>query len=114
MSGASPYVPDRGDVIWLDFDPQAGHEQFGRRPALVMTRRSFNLQSGFAIVIPITRQAKGYPNEFPLPAGLPIQCVLLCDQIKSQDWQARGVRFACVVPPAVLIAVVNVVFPLIA
>lgn len=114
MSGSSPYVPDRGDIVWLDFDPQAGREQYGHRPALVMTKRSFNVQTGFAIVIPITSRAKGYPFELALPAGLPIQGVLLCDQIKSQDWQARGVRFAGVVPAPFMFTVASMILPLIA
>lgn len=83
------YVPQRGDAIWLDFDPQAGHEQARRRPALVLSPFEFNRITGFVLVCPITNQEKGYPFEVPLPAGLPVRGVVLADQIRSLDWKAR-------------------------
>ena len=107
------FVPDAGDIVWLDFDPQAGSEQSGHRPALVLSRAAFHTRTGFAFVVPITSRAKGYPDEFPLPSGLPVSGVLLCDQTKSLDWRARNMRRVGVVPQAVLIAVLHKVFGLI-
>lgn len=98
MTPPPVYVPDRGDLVWLDFDPQAGHEQSGHRPALVLSRAAFHTRTGFAYVVPITSRAKGFPDEFPLPSGLPVFGVLLCDQTKSVDWHARGIRFAGTAP----------------
>ena len=95
------YVPERGDAIWLDFDPQAGREQAGRRPALVLSPAAYNRRSGLAIVCPITRQAKGYPFEVSLPAGLAIQGVVLSDHARSLDWQQRHAEFVCRLPPEV-------------
>jgi mRNA interferase MazF len=85
----SAYVPDCGDLIWLTFDPQAGHEQAGRRPALVLSPKIYNQRSGLALVCPITNQAKGYPFEVPLPAGHPVAGIILADHVKSVDWNAR-------------------------
>lgn len=82
-------VPDRGDLVYLDFNPQAGHEQAGRRPAIVLSPKAFNAITHFAVVCPITRQEKGYPFEVKLPVGLPIEGVILTDQVKSLDWRAR-------------------------
>jgi mRNA interferase MazF len=86
---ASVYVPDRGDVVWLAFTPQAGREQAGRRPAVVLTPARYNDKAGLAICCPITSQAKGYPFEVTLPAGLPVSGVILADQVKSLDWRSR-------------------------
>lgn len=83
-------VPKRGDLVYLNFNPQAGHEQAGRRPALVISPEPFNRATGFAVVCPITGQIKGYPFEIVLPDGLPIYGAILTDQIKSLDWRARG------------------------
>lgn len=83
------FIPERGDLIWLDFDPQAGHEQRGRRPALVVSPRKYNAASGLALCCPITGQMKGYPFEVRLPAQGAVSGVVLSDQIKSIDWQAR-------------------------
>ncbi|MGD8563325.1 MAG: endoribonuclease MazF [Desulfarculaceae bacterium] len=83
------YIPDAGDLIWLSFDPQAGHEQAGRRPALVLSPSRYNKKSGLLLACPITNQAKGYPFEVEIPAGLAVQGVVLVDQIKSLDWRAR-------------------------
>ncbi len=79
------YVPDRGDVIWLTFDPQEGHEQAGRRPALILSPVSYNSKVGLALLCPITKQQKGYPFEVALPTGFAITGVVLSDQIKSLD-----------------------------
>ena len=84
-----PYVPERGDLVWLNFNSQAGDEQAGRGPALVLSRSSYNRSSGLAIVCPITRIAKGYPFEVPLPEGGSVTGVVLADHLRSVDWQAR-------------------------
>ena len=83
------YVPDSGDLVWLTLDPQAGHEQGGRRPALVLSPRIYNPKSGLALVCPITHQAKGYPFEVSVPSGCGVTGVVLADQLKSLDWKAR-------------------------
>ena len=86
---AEEYIPDRGDIVWLSFDPQKGHEQSGRRPALILSPMSYNARVGLAICCPITSQVKGYPFEVNIPEGTPLQGVILSDQIKSLDWRAR-------------------------
>jgi mRNA interferase MazF len=83
------FVPDAGDFIWLTFDPQAGREQAGRRPALVLSPRMYNAKSGLALACPITNQAKGYPFEVAVPAGRGATGVILADHLKSIDWKAR-------------------------
>lgn len=90
MPGA--FVPDRGDLVWLDFSPQAGHEQAGHRPGLVLSPRSFNATAGLALVCPVTSRVKGYPFEVPLPARCAVQGVVLADQVKSLDWRKRNAR----------------------
>jgi len=94
---ARGYVPKRGDVVWLQFAPQSGHEQSGRRPALVLSPESYNRKIGMAIFCPITSQAKGYPFEMPLPSDLPISGVVLVDQIKSLDWKTRKAERCCAI-----------------
>lgn len=101
MVAPSSYVPHRGDIVWLTFNPQAGHEQAGRRPAVVLSPLSYNAKVGLALLCPITSAAKGYPFEVNLPHGLPISGVILADQVKSLDWQARAVEFICALPDAV-------------
>ena len=81
------FVPDAGDLVWLTFDPQAGHEQAGRRPALVLSPRSYNQKSGLALVCPVTNQVKGYPFEVPLPPGCGASGAILADHLKSLDWR---------------------------
>lgn len=83
------YVPDRGELVWLSFDPQAGHEQSGRRPAVVLSPRAYNAKSGLGLFAPVTSHIKGYPFEVILPNDLPISGAVLADQIRSLDWQAR-------------------------
>jgi len=80
-----PRIPDRGDVVWITMNPQAGHEQAGRRPALVLSPAAYNGKVGLAILCPITSEVKGYPFEVSLPAGLPVEGVILSDQAKSLD-----------------------------
>ncbi|MQA42136.1 endoribonuclease MazF [Rugamonas aquatica] len=88
------YIPDRGDVVWLDFTPQAGHEQAGRRPALVLSVASYNAAAGLAVCCPVTNQAKGYPFEVPaVPASqYTLTGVVLADHVRSVDWRARNAR----------------------
>ena len=92
---AGEYVPNRGDIVWMSFTPQAGHEQAGHRPALVVSPREYNAVTSLALCCPITSQVKGYPFEVELPADGSVTGVVLADQIKSLDWRARGARFAC-------------------
>lgn len=87
------YVPNQGDLIWLTFNPQAGHEQAGRRPALVLSPASYNGKVGLAILCPITNQEKGYPFEVKIPAGLGVTGVILADQVKSMDWRVRQAEY---------------------
>ena len=82
-------VPDAGDLVWLTFDPQAGREQAGRRPALVLSPAQYNRKSGLALVCPITSHVKGYPFEVELPPGLPLSGAILADHVKSLDWRAQ-------------------------
>ncbi len=84
---APGYVPDAGDIVWLQFDPQAGREQAGHRPAVVLSPASYNERAGMIICCPTTTRIKGYPFEVVL-AGAP-PSVVLADQVKSQDWRAR-------------------------
>ncbi|MCU6603796.1 endoribonuclease MazF [Peribacillus frigoritolerans] len=84
-------APDIGDLVYLDFSPNAGHEQAGRRPGIVLSPQAFNFATGFAVVCPITNQKKGYPYEVELPTGSAFTGVILSDQIRSLDWRARRV-----------------------
>jgi mRNA interferase MazF len=95
------YVPERGDLVWLTFNPQAGHEQAGRRPAVVLSPATYNGKVGLALLCPITSQVKGYPFEVALPEGLPINGVILADQVKSLDWKVRQAEKICSLPPEV-------------
>ncbi len=86
---ASARAPERGDLVWLSFDPEAGHEQAGRRPAVVISPRSYNEKVGLALLCLVTSARRGHPCEVGGPAGLPVAGAILCDQIKSLDWSAR-------------------------
>ena len=96
------YVPARGDLIWLQFDPQAGHEQAGHRPAVVISPTSYNRRVGLALCCPVTSQVKGYPFEVLLPQGLGVEGAILSDQIKSLDWRVRKARRVGNLPADVL------------
>ena len=98
MVVAPAYVPRRGDVVWLTFNPQAGHEQAGRRPAVVLSPDAYNGKVGLALLCPITSQIKGYPFEVVLPPGLAVNGAILADQVKSLDWRARSAEFICELP----------------
>ena len=89
------YIPEKGDIVWLEFDPQKGYEQKGRRPALVLTPKIYNQKTKLAIFCPITSKIKGYPFEVLLPANFPLKGVILVDQIKSLDWKRRKAQFIC-------------------
>jgi mRNA interferase MazF len=86
------YVPERGDIVWLDFEPQAGHEQAGHRPALVLSPAEYNTKSGLMLCCPITSRVKDYPFEVRLGGVAGVQGVVLADQLKSLDWRARQAR----------------------
>ena len=101
------WTPERGDIVWITMNPSVGHEQSGRRPALVVSPGSYNSKVGLAILCPITRQMKGYPFEVPLPDGLPVQGVVLSDQSKSLDWRSREAEFLCKVPSESITAVLQ-------
>jgi mRNA interferase MazF len=98
-------VPAAGDLVWLTFDPQAGHEQRGRRPALILSPRLYNAKARLAIACPITSQVKGYPFEVALPTIGTITGVILADHVKNLDWEARRVVFESKAPAEVLAAV---------
>lgn len=92
------YAPERGDVVWLQFTPQAGHEQAGLRPAVTLSPRLYNEKVRLGLFCPVTNQVKGYPFEVRLPADLAVSGVALCDQVKSLDWDTRKAKFVCRLP----------------
>ncbi len=99
---ADSHIPQRGDLVWLNFNPQAGHEQAGHRPALVLSPREYNEKSSVALLCPITSTVKGYPFEVELPPGGPIRGAVLADQVRSLDWRARRLMFAAAAPRQVV------------
>lgn len=99
---SKPYVPDRGDIVWISLNPQAGHEQAGRRPTLVISPAAYNGKVGLAILCPITSQIKGYPFEVVIPSGLKATGAILSDQVKNLDWTARNAEFICKLPDSAL------------
>lgn len=101
VTGAG-YVPKRGDLVWITFNPQAGHEQAVRRPALVISPAAYNGKVGLALLCPVTSRAKGYPFEVALPAGLGVEGVVLSDQVKSLDWRALNTERIAALPGAAL------------
>src|SRR5574341_554909 len=96
------YVPERGDIVWITFDPQAGHEQAGRRPAVILSPSSYNGRVKLAILCPITSQVKGYTFEVPVPPGLRITGVILADQVRNFDWYVRQAEFIDKLPAETL------------
>jgi len=86
------YIPERGDIVWLDFNPQLGHEQRGRRPALVISYKAYNERIGLGIFCPITSKVKGYPFEVEIDLKK-IKGAVLCDQVKSLDWKERNIEY---------------------
>lgn len=99
---AREYIPDAGDLIWLDFTPQAGREQAGRRPAVVLSPRRYNEKTRLAVVCPVTSHVKGYPFEVPVPPGLPVRGAILADHLKNLDWRQRQAQKAGKIPRATL------------
>ena len=102
MVSRAGWIPDRGDIVWLDFNPQAGSEQAGRRPAVVLSTAAYNGRVGLALFCPVTRQIKGYPFEVELPAGVDIAGVILADQVKSLDWRRRNAQPIASLPGAII------------
>jgi mRNA interferase MazF len=96
-----PWVPQRGDVVWVTMGPRTGHEQSGRRPALVLSPGAYNAKAGLAILCPVASRVKGYPFEVAVPDGLPVAGVILADQVKSLDWRAREAELLCEAPQLV-------------
>lgn len=86
------YIPKRGDVVWLNFTPQAGHEQMGTRPALILTPEKYNRKTGLAVCCPITSNVKGYPFEVTI-SGKKINGAVLSDHLKNLDWKVRKAKF---------------------
>ncbi len=101
------YIPQRGDVVWITLNPQAGHEQAGRRPALVLSPAAYNSKVGLAILCPITSQVKGYPFEVLVPAGHKVSGAILADQVKSLDWKARKAERICTLPTSIVAEVLE-------
>lgn len=99
---AEPTAPDRGDIVWISLTPQVGHEQSGRRPALVLSPSRYNSKVRLALLCPITNQVKGYPFEVALPKDLPITGVVLADQVKNLDWVARDTEFVAKAPQSLV------------
>ena len=106
------YIPNVGDLIWLSFDPQAGREQAGRRPALVLSPAAYNEKTDLALVCPVSSRVKGYPFEVALPEGLAISGVVLSDHLKSLDWKQRKAEFVARVPAEVVSEVLARLGPL--
>ena len=96
------YIPERGDTVWISFTPQAGHEQAGRRPAVVLSPKAYNQKVGLAIFCPITNQIKSYPFEVILPKEAGVTGVILSDQVKSLDWRVRKAEFIGSLPEEVI------------
>lgn len=107
MKAKRAYIPARGDAVWITLDPQAGHEQRGRRPALVLSPQAYNRKVGLALMCPITSQVKGYPFEVPLPDGLPVAGAVLADQVKSLDWGVRQTVRIGVIPGQIVAQVLR-------
>ena len=96
------YVPSRGDVVWISLNPQSGHEQAGRRPAVVISPAQYNKKVGLAVLCPITNQVKGYPFEVLVPDDIPVKGAILSDQVKNLDWRERRAEFICKLPQQIM------------
>jgi mRNA interferase MazF len=102
MVKSESYVPSCGDIVWINFDPQSGHEQAGRRPALVLSPQKYNFKVGLAIFCPITKNVKGYPFEVLVPKGFKVSGSILSDHVKNLDWRARETEFIGKLPDNVI------------
>jgi len=109
MVDVEQYSPRRGDVVWLNFQPQAGREQSGRRPAVVLSNSNYNRVVGLALFCSITSKQKGYPFEVDLPANFPISGVILVDQVKSLDWKTREASFIGKLDPKTMEKIVELI-----
>ena len=114
MVAGPAYVPEGGDVVWITLNPQAGHEQAGRRPAVILSPAAYNAKVGLALLCPITSQIKGYPFEVVIPPGLRVGGAILADQVKSLDWQASQVEFICALPTTTISEILQKVGALLA
>ena len=101
------YIPNRGDVVWINMNPQAGHEQAGRRPAVVLSPYSYNAKVGLALFSPVTKQIKGYPFEVIIPEGFKVTGAILSDQVKSLDWKVRNAEFFDNIPESVTLEILT-------
>lgn len=110
---STAYVPERGDLVWLEFTPQTGSEQAGRRPALVISPKAYNRKVGLGLFCPVTSRVKGYPFEVALPEGGGVNGVVLTDQLKSLDWRARKAKLIAPASAEVLAMVTSRILPLI-
>ena len=103
------YIPKKGDIIWINFNPQVGREQRGRRPGLVISPNIYNRKVGLVLVCPITSKIKGYPFEVSIPEQLPISGVILADQIKSLDYKTRQAEYICKLSKEKLVQVIDII-----
>ena len=92
------YIPESGDLVWLDFTPQTGYEQKGKRPAVILSPKSYNKKTHLCIAVPVTSKIKNYPFEIPLPKDIKIKGVVLADHIKSLDYTKREISFITKLP----------------
>ena len=106
------FVPDRGDMVWVQLGPTSGHEQSGRRPVLVLTPSGYNSKTGLALVCPLTSKQKGYPFEVALPDEAELTGVILADHVRSIDWRSRRAEFAATLPATVVRNVLAKLAPL--
>src|SRR5438067_2237169 len=107
MVNPREYIPGRGDAVWITLNPHAGHEQAGRRPAVILSPVAYNGKVGLALLCPITNQTKGYPFEVPIPPGLRVTGAILADQVKSLDWRARHAEWICELPEMTVVQVLE-------
>ena len=107
MVTPTPQAPKRGDLLWITYLPTTGHEQGGRRPAIVLSHDLYNSKVGLCIACPVTSEVKGYPFEVSLPDGLPVHGVILADQVRSVDWRARGAELIGQCPPSTVAEVLS-------
>ncbi len=103
------YIPKRGDIVWLQFKPQTGREQSGKRPAIVLSHENYNKVVGLGIFCPITSKIKAYPFEVLLPQKIEVKGVILSDQVKSFDWRKRNAQFICKVDATTIKKVVHLI-----
>ncbi len=108
------YIPDRGDLVKLTFNPQAGHEQAGWRPALVLSNKTFNKATGLAFLCPITNNTVKHSLHIPIPEHIPLSGVIMTEQIKSLDFNARNIRFIHKAPPDIIEKAHNLVSAILA